>query len=81
MASVAIAVLLVVAAGVSPVALDHRGDIVYEEHTAHQHLEIVDNGDERTMYLDGSRHSATDLRSGSPRLHVYAVLSPLDARG
>ncbi|MWV39873.1 fused MFS/spermidine synthase [Natrialba sp. INN-245] len=68
-ASVAIAVLLVVAAGVSPVALDHRGDVVYEEHTAHQHLEIVDNGDERTMYLDGSRHSATDL--SDPDRHVF----------
>ncbi|RQG93390.1 spermidine synthase [Natrarchaeobius chitinivorans] len=68
-ASVLVAAMLVVAAGAGPVALDHRGDVVYEADTAHQHLEIVDDGDVRTMYLDGSRHSATDLTN--PDRHVF----------
>ena len=69
-ASIVVAVLLVVAAGGGPVAYDYRGDVVYESQTAYQHLEIVDDGDTRTMYLDGARHSATDL--GDPDRHVFA---------
>ncbi|ELY86934.1 spermidine synthase [Natrinema altunense] len=68
-ASVAIALLLVVAAGIGPVAFDHRGDVVYQTQTAYQELEVIDNGDERTLYLDGARHSAMDL--GDPDRHVF----------
>ncbi|ELY52550.1 spermidine synthase [Natronolimnohabitans innermongolicus] len=69
LASVGIAVLLVVSSGASPVAIDHRGDVVYQTQTAHQELEIVDDGDVRTMYLDGARHSAMDLED--PDRHVF----------
>ncbi|WP_226007663.1 spermidine synthase [Natrinema salinisoli] len=68
-ASVGIALLLVVAAGVGPVAFDHRGDVVYQTQTAYQELEVVDSGDERTLYLDGARHSAMDLED--PDRHVF----------
>ncbi|RQG99066.1 spermidine synthase [Natrarchaeobius oligotrophus] len=69
-ASVAVAVVLVVAAGGGPAVLDYRGEVVYESGTPHQHLEIVDDGDVRTMYLDGARHSAIDL--DDPNRHVFA---------
>ncbi len=61
--------LLVGAAGAGPVAYDHRGEVVYETQTPHQHLEVVDAGEERTMYLDGARHSAMDL--DDPERHVF----------
>ncbi|EMA35394.1 spermidine synthase [Halobiforma nitratireducens] len=69
LASGAAVLLLVAAAGGGSIGLDYRGDIVYETQTPHQQLEIVDNGDVRTMYLDGARHSATDL--SEPNRHVY----------
>ncbi|MFP8953545.1 spermidine synthase [Natrialbaceae archaeon A-arb3/5] len=68
-ASAVVVLLLVTAAGIGPVTFDHRGDVVYEDQTAHQQLEIVDDGDVRTMYLDGSRHSAMDLEN--PDRHVF----------
>jgi spermidine synthase len=70
-ASVVVVLLLVTAAGGGPVDFDHRGDVVHESQTPHQHLEIVDDGDDvRTMYLDGARHSAVDLEE--PDRHVFA---------
>ncbi|WP_306052905.1 spermidine synthase [Natronococcus wangiae] len=69
-ASVVVVLLLVGAAGGGPVAFDHRGDVVYESQTSYQHLEVVDDGDTRTMYLDGARHSAMDLED--PDRHVFA---------
>ncbi|MFD1562956.1 spermidine synthase [Haloarchaeobius amylolyticus] len=68
-ASVAIAIVLVVAAGLGPVAFDHRGDVVYQTQTAYQELEVIDDGDTRTLYLDGARHSAMDLED--PDRHVF----------
>ncbi|MFC4439077.1 MULTISPECIES: spermidine synthase [Natrialbaceae] len=69
-ASVFVVLLLVGAAGGGPVAFDYRGDVVYESQTPHQQLEVVDDGDTRTMYLDGARHSAIDLED--PDRHVFA---------
>ncbi|QSW99884.1 spermidine synthase [Haloterrigena alkaliphila] len=69
LASVGVAVLLVAATGVGPVALDYRGDVVYQTQTAYQELEVVDNGDVRTLYLGGARHSAMDLED--PDRHVF----------
>ncbi len=69
-ASVAVAALLIVASGGGPVAVDYRGDVVYETQTPYQQLEIVDDGDTRTMYLDGARHSAIDR--SDPDRHVFA---------
>ncbi|WP_049887879.1 spermidine synthase [Natronobacterium gregoryi] len=64
-------VVLVAAVGGGPVALDYRGDVVYETGTPHQQLEIVDDGDVRTMYLDGARHSATDLSESERHVFTY----------
>ena len=69
LASVAVVLVLVAASGAGPVALDHRGDVVYQTQTPYQELEVVDDGDVRTMYLDGARHSATDLED--PDRHVF----------
>ncbi|SEW11470.1 spermidine synthase [Natrinema salifodinae] len=69
LASVGVALLLVVAAGIGPVAFDHRGDVVYQTQTPYQELEVIDDGDVRTMYLDGARHSAMDL--DEPERHVF----------
>jgi len=67
--SVLVVLLLVGAAGATPIDVDYRGDVVYETQTPHQQLEIVDDGSERTMYLDGARHSAMDLED--PDRHVF----------
>ncbi|AXR77306.1 spermidine synthase [Natrarchaeobaculum sulfurireducens] len=67
--SVLVVLLLVGAAGATPVDVDYRGDVVSETQTPHQQLEIVDDGTERTMYLDGARHSAMDLED--PERHVF----------
>ncbi|WP_440763865.1 spermidine synthase [Natronorubrum sp. DTA7] len=69
LASVVVVLLLVAATGAGPVAVDHRGDVVYQTQTAYQQLEVVDDGDERTLYLDGARHSAVDLED--PDRHVF----------
>ncbi|MFC7213247.1 spermidine synthase [Saliphagus sp. GCM10025334] len=64
-----VSLLLVGAATSSSIGLDPRGDVVYQTQTAHQQLEVVDNGDVRTLYLDGTRHSARDLND--PDRHVF----------
>ncbi|SDR03653.1 spermidine synthase [Natronobacterium texcoconense] len=69
LASGLVTLLLVAAVGGGPLAFDYRGDVVHETGTPHQQLEIVDDGDVRTMYLDGARHSATDLEN--PDRHVF----------
>ncbi|MXV63090.1 spermidine synthase [Natronorubrum sp. JWXQ-INN-674] len=69
LASVVVVLLLVGATGAGPVAFDHRGDVVYQTQTPYQELEIVDDDDIRTMYLDGARHSAMDLEN--PDRHVF----------
>lgn len=68
--AVVVSLLLVAAAGSGAMGVDHRGDVIYESQTPYQHLEIVDDGSERTMYLDGARHSAKDLEE--PDRHVFA---------
>ncbi|WP_254769184.1 spermidine synthase [Salinilacihabitans rarus] len=69
-ASVLVALLLVGAVFGGSVGFDPRGDVVYQTQTPYQELEVIDDGDVRTLYLDGSRHSATDL--DDPDRHVFA---------
>jgi spermidine synthase len=45
------------------------GNVVYETQTAYQQLEVVDDGDIRTLYLDGVRHSAMDTEN--PDRYVF----------
>ncbi|MHC3439110.1 spermidine synthase [Natrialbaceae archaeon A-gly3] len=68
--AVVVSLLLIGAAGSGAMGVDHRGEVVYESQTAYQHLEVIDDGDVRTMYLDGARHSAKDLED--PDRHVFA---------
>lgn len=69
-AMVGFAALLLVTATVGGAAgYTVEGRVVYETDTAYQHLRVVDDGDTRTLYLDGQRHSAMDL--DDPDRHVF----------
>jgi len=69
-AVLAVTLVLFAATSSASLGLDPRGDVVYETQTPHQQLEVIDDGDERTMYLDGARHSAIDR--SDPERHVFA---------
>ncbi|MFB6112590.1 MAG: spermidine synthase [Halodesulfurarchaeum sp.] len=45
------------------------GEVVYETQTPYQHLQVVDRGYVRTLYLDGQPHSAINL--DRPNEHVF----------
>jgi predicted membrane-bound spermidine synthase len=68
-ASVAVAVLLVAAAGSGAAGIAVEGQVVYQTQTPYQELQVVDRGDTRTLYLDGQPHSAMDL--DDPYRHVF----------
>ena len=65
-----VAVCLVASVAVPAAGITVQGEVVYQEDTQYQHLEVIDRGDTRTMYLDGARHSAIDLED--PDRHVFA---------
>jgi len=65
-----VAVLLVAAPVAGAAGVSVEGQVVYETETAYQELRVVDRGDERTLYLDGQRHSAMDL--DDPERHVFS---------
>jgi len=65
-----VAVLLVAAPVAGAAGVSIEGQVVYETETAYQELQVVDRGDERTLYLDGQRHSAMDL--SDPDRHVFS---------
>jgi len=60
-AAVLVGVALVGAFALSGVGTSVGGETLYETDTAYQHLEVVDSGDTRTLYLDGVPHSAMYL--------------------
>jgi spermidine synthase len=60
-AAVLVGVALAGAFALSGVGTPVGGETVYETDTAYQHLEVVDGGDTRTLYLDGVPHSAMYL--------------------
>jgi spermidine synthase len=64
-----VALLLVGAVGSGVAGYSVEGRVVYETQTPYQELQVVDNGDTRTLYLDGQRHSAMDL--SDPNRHVF----------
>jgi spermidine synthase len=68
-ASVFVAVLLVAATASGAAGVSVRGQVVYQDQTAYQQLQVVDLGDRRTLYLDGQPHSAMDLND--PDRHVF----------
>ena len=71
-----IGVVLVVLVGVvmtGPLGAAVVGDTVYRTQTPYQSLAVVDDGDVRTLYLDGQPHSAMDL--DAPYRHVFDYTS------
>ncbi|GGM60212.1 spermidine synthase [Halarchaeum rubridurum] len=69
LSTLAVALLLVAATASGALGYTARGDVVYETNTAYQDLAVVDDGDTRTLYLDGQRHSAMD--KSNPTRHVF----------
>jgi spermidine synthase len=67
--SLAVAVVLVVSASSGALGVSVRGNVVYQTQTAYQELQVVENGDTRTLYLDGQPHSAMNLED--PDRHVF----------
>ncbi|MFB6267633.1 MAG: spermidine synthase [Halodesulfurarchaeum sp.] len=64
-----VAVLLLAAVAGGSLGVTVPGEVVYETQTPYQHLQVVDRGDVRTLYLDGQPHSAMDL--DDPNRHVF----------
>ncbi|WP_255168592.1 spermidine synthase [Natrononativus amylolyticus] len=70
-ASIAVVTLLLfAAAGSGSMGYSVHGEVVHQSQTPYQELEVIDRGSERTMFLDGTRHSAKDLED--PDRHVFA---------
>ncbi|WP_277555093.1 spermidine synthase [Halobaculum limi] len=65
-----VALLLITSAATGAAGYTVEGQVVYETQTPYQHLQVVDLGDTRTLYLDGQRHSAMDLED--PNRHVFS---------
>ncbi|MFW5896195.1 MAG: spermidine synthase [archaeon] len=62
-------VMLVAAFSVPLFGVAVPGTVVYETETSYQHLQVVDRGQVRTLYLDNQPHSAIDLED--PNEHVF----------
>ena len=41
--------------------IPHNGTLVYEKDTLFSHLDVIEFGDNRSLYLDGMRHSSMNL--------------------
>jgi spermidine synthase len=65
----AVALLLVGAVASGPAGIATEGQIVHQEGTPYQELQVVDRGDTRTLYLDGHPHSA--MYTDDPDRHVF----------
>lgn len=68
-ASGMVALVLVAAIASGAAGLTVEGRVVYQTQTPYQELQVVDNGETRTLYLDGQRHSAMNL--DDPTRHVF----------
>lgn len=64
-----VTVLLIAAVAGNSAGITAPGTVVYQTQTPYQELQVVDNGDVRTLYLGGHRHSAMSLES--PNEHVF----------
>jgi len=60
--AVAVAVILIVPwSSLSVNTISHNGTLIYEQETLFSHLDIIEYGDNRSLYLDGMRHSSMNL--------------------
>ena len=66
---VAVTALLVAAVSSGAFGIAVEGRVVYQTQTPYQQLEVIDVGDRRTLYLDGTPHSAMD--KDDPTRHVF----------
>ncbi|WP_058366769.1 spermidine synthase [Haloparvum sedimenti] len=62
-------VILLAALGSGSVGVSPAGQVIHDEETAYQELQVVDGAETRTLYLDGERHSAMDR--SDPTRHVF----------
>ncbi len=69
--TLAVGVLLAVAAAASTPGLAVPGEVIHATQTPYQGLQVVDDGDVRTLYLDGQRHSAMDRTDPSRHVFTY----------
>ncbi len=61
---IAVAVLIILIVPWSTMSINtipHNGTLVYEKDTLFSHLDVIEFGDNRSMYLDGMRHSSMNL--------------------
>jgi spermidine synthase len=60
--AVAILIILVVPwSSLSVSTISHNGTLIFEKETLFSHLDVIEYGDNRSLYLDGLRHSSMDL--------------------
>jgi len=52
-------------------AYTHSGNVLYEKETPYSHLDVVDSGGIRTLYLNGMPHSAMYLNGSSNLVFTY----------
>lgn len=60
--TVAIIIILVVPwSTLSISTISHNGTLIFEKETMFSHMDIIEYGDNRSLYLDGMRHSSMDM--------------------
>ena len=61
---IAVAVLIILIVPWSTMSINtipHNGTLVYQKDTLFSHLDVIEFGDNRSLYLDGMRHSSMNL--------------------
>ena len=61
---IAVAVLIVLIVPWSTMSINtipHNGTLLFEKETLFSHLDVIEFGDNRSLYLDGARHSSMNL--------------------
>ena len=61
---IAVAILIILIVPWSTMSINtipHNGTLVYQKDTLFSHLDVVEFGDNRSLYLDGMRHSSMSL--------------------
>ncbi|ABX13031.1 spermidine synthase [Nitrosopumilus maritimus] len=55
-------ILIVPWSSFSVSTISHNGMLIFEKETMFSHLDIIEYGDNRSLYLDGLRHSSMNMR-------------------
>ena len=60
--AVAVVIILIVPWSTMSInTIPHNGTLIYEKDTLFSHLDVIEFGDNRSLYLDGMRHSSMNL--------------------